>query len=370
MFNWLKKATGSSPTKATSQAPVNAPQDTPVPAVQRTAPSPPSAARPGPSWSPGGIGTDPEFNVQTATMRWIFSLGTAGGPPVSLGGLADAIERMSLDTTRAADWVPRVPKVLPGLLKSLRDEHSSAQDLAHQIEQDVVLVAEALKEANNSLHQRTTTVTQTSEAVRLLGSNGLRQLIARVAFRPVLGEGAGPLIRAGAPKVWQLSEACADCSKALAQARGVDPFEAFLAGLSLQVGHLVALRMSDRVAHLARPDPHGLGPRSLPVGEANTHASDNHAAQDMVHAMAILSHRVAARWELPENVVGAITAQADPVARSRWPAASELLGHAREAARLRVLDQAGKLPAPMAECCLYLPDDAQAWLLAPPKSRA
>jgi HD-like signal output (HDOD) protein len=105
------------------------------------------------------------------------------------------------------------------------------------------------------------------------------------------------------------------------------------------------------------------------VGEANTHASDNHAAQDMAHAMAILSHRVAARWELPDNVVGAITAQADPIAQSRWPAEGELLGVAQEAARLRVLDQAGKLPAPLADCCLYLPDDAQAWLLTPTKPK-
>lgn len=360
MFNWLQKWVGTAP----PPSPATLVADTTAPAPAPTATVPPPATE----WGPGGTSAA-DFNVQTATMRWVFSLGTVGGPPLSLGGLADAIERMSLDTTRAADWVPRVPSVLPGLLRSLRDEHSSAQDLAQQIEQDVVLVAEALKEANSALHQRTTTVTQTAEAVRLLGSHGLRLLIARVAFRPVLGDDAGPLIRAGAPKVWSLGEACAECSKALAPARGVDPFEAFLAGLSLQVGQLVALRMADRVAHLARPDPHGLGPRSVPVGEANTHASDNHAAQDMAHAMAILSHRVAARWELPDNVVGAITAQADPIAQSRWPAESELLGVAQEAARLRVLDQAGKLPAPLADCCLYLPDDAQAWLLTPPKSK-
>lgn len=367
MFNWLQKWVGSAPT----------PTPSPSVAPHNTAATPPTdaAAPPAPlavaatDWAPGGAGVA-DFNVQTASMRWVFSLGTVGGPQLSLGGLADAIERMSLDTTRAADWVPRVPSVLPGLLKSLRDEHSSAQDLALQIEQDVVLVAEALKEANSALHQRTTTVTQTSEAVRLLGSHGLRLLIARVAFRPVLGDDAGPLIRAGAPKVWAMGEACADCSKTLAPGRGVDPFEAFLSGLSLQVGQLVALRMSDRVAHLARPDPHGLGPRSMPVGEVNTHASDNHAAQDMAHAMAILSHRVAARWELPDNVVGAITAQADAVAQRRWPEAAELLGVAQEAARLRVLDQAGKLPAPLTDCCLHLPDDAQAWLLSPPKSKA
>lgn len=368
MFNWLRKWMGSATTPSPSQPGTS--HDVAVPpsatdaAVHTSPPLTAATERP-----PGGAALA-NFNVQTTAMRWVFSLGTVGGPQLSLGGLTDAIERMSLDATRAADWVPRVPSVLPGLLKSLRDEHSSDRDWALQIEQDVVLVAEALKEANSALHQRTTTVTQTSEAVRLLGSHGLRLLIARVAFRPVLGDDAGPLIRAGAPKVWSMGEACADCSKALAPGRGVDPFEAFLSGLSLQVGQLVALRMADRVAHLARPDPHGMGPRSVPVGEANTHASDNHAAQDMAHVMAILSHRVAARWDLPDNVVGVITAQVDAVARRRWPNAADLLGVAQEAARLRVLDQAGKLPAPLAECCLHLPDDAQAWLLSPPGSKA
>jgi HD-like signal output (HDOD) protein len=90
----------------------------------------------------------------------------------------------------------------------------------------------------------------------------------------------------------------------------------------------------------------------------------------MAYVMAILSHRVAARWDLPDNVVGVITAQADAVARHRWPDAAELLGVAQEAARLRVLDQAGKLPAPLADCCLHLPDDAKAWLLSPTGSKA
>ena len=248
MLNWLKKWGGTTPP---APAP-SVPKDATAPAA--SAPRPPA----GPSarvadWGNGGAG---DFNVQTTAMRWVFSMGTVGGPPLSMSGMADAIERMSLDTTRAADWVPRVPRVLPGLLRSLQNEHSSAQDLAQQIEQDVVLVAEALKEANSALHQRTTTVTQTTEAVRLLGSHGLRLLIARVAFRPVLGDDAGPLIRAGAPKVWSLGEACADCSKALAPARGVDPFEAFLAGLSLQVGHLCLLYTS--------PSPRDLSTSRMP----------------------------------------------------------------------------------------------------------
>lgn len=307
------------------------------------------------------------FNVQTTATRWVFSLPSDPAAPspahgLTLASLADAIERMSLDTTRAADWVPRVPAVLPGLLRSLRNEHSSAHDLATLIEQDVSLLAEALKEANSALYQRGEKVTQTEDAVRLIGSQGLRMLIARVAFRPVLGADAGPLMQAGAAHVWALGEACAHASRALAPARGVDPFEAFLSGLALNIGQLVALRMADRVAHLARQDAHGLGPRTVPVGERADTTSDNQAAQDIAHVVALLSHRVAARWELPDNVVGTLTAQTDPMARFQWPQAGELLSVAQEAARLKVLDEAGWLPAPLTECWHHLPEDAQHWL--------
>lgn len=308
-----------------------------------------------------------DFNVQTESLRWVYSLprGAATGPNgLTLGHVTDLVERMSLDVSRAADWVPRVPSVLPGLLRTLRNENSSAHDLAALIEQDVTLLAEALREANSALYQRDTPITQTEDAVRLLGSQGLRLLIARVAFRPVLGSDAGPLTQMGAGRVWALGEACAQACRALATGRGVDPFEAFLSGLALHVGLLVSLRMTDRVAHLARPDPHGLGPRRVLVDESPTAADQNQTAQDLMHLVALLSHRVAARWELPDNVVGTLTGLVDPLARQRWDAACELLEAGQEVARLLVLAEAGWLPAPLPECWGHLPPDAQQWLHA------
>lgn len=378
MINWFKKwlapdvpaplqATATSSTVTPPQPPGLASGQAGAPVATPPAPTPAAAAPSSPQPSPSLA----DFNAQTASLRWVFGLDEPGNAHgLTLDKLTDIVERMSLDASRAADWVPRVPAVLPGLLKSLRDEHSSASDLAAQIEQDVSLLAEALKVANSAIHQRTAPVTQTQEAVRLLGSHGLRLLIARVAFRPVLDQDAGPLTRVGAHRVWQLGEACADASKTLATARGLDPFEAFLAGLAFNVGLLVSLRMADRVAHLSQPDTHGLGPRSVPVGEDGVQRDDNHAAQDVSHAATILSHRVAARWELPENVVGAITAQVDPMAQRRWQAAGELLGVAQEAARLRALHEAGQLPGTLADCSLHLPDDARAWLLQPAPSAA
>lgn len=378
MFNWIHKLLGRPPAHpqpaeqvpqaVTSSIKDSDPSRPPAPA-RVTEPAQARVGQPG-SPQPDGLNLllpAADFNVQTAATRWVFSLddplsGDARSR-LTLTALADAVERLSLDTTRAADWVPRVPMVLPGLLKSLRNEHSSAQDLAALIEQDVTLLAEALKEANSAIYQRGETITQTTDVVRLLGNQGLRMLVARVAFRPVLGSDAGPLVQAGASRVWAIGDACAQASRDLAPARGVDPFEAFLSGLALNIGQLVALRMADRVAHLARQDAHGLGPRKVPVGELSDTLNDNQAAQDVAHMVALLSHRVAARWELPDNVVGVLTAQIDPVARIEWPQAADLLAVAQEAARLKSLHEAGQLPATLAECSHHLPDDARQWLL-------
>ena len=370
MSNWLKRLFGSEQAAAIKPAQVSAaPAPTPARAAEPAPPAPSPA-------DPQAANATPELDPADLGLQWVFSLHGHGashdGPhrSLTLGTLADAVERMSLDTTRAADWVPRVPTVLPGLLRSLRNENTSAQDLAQQIEQDVSLVAEALKVANSAQHQRATAVTTTEEAVRLLGSQGLRLLIARVAFRPVLGADAGPMTRMGAPRVWALGEACAQASRDLAPGRGLDPFEAFLSGLALNVGLMVALRMADRVSHLSRPDAHGLGPRSVPVGEGTQGLGLAHASFALEQAAARLSHRVAARWELPEDVVGTITAQVDRLAQTRWPQAADLLAVAQQAAWLRVLDDAKALPKPLAECAAHLPADAQEWLLKPTQTSA
>ena len=59
----------------------------------------------------------------------------------------DALEALVRSDMGGANLVPRVPAVIPQLLKSLRDESTSALDLARQISHDIVLVAEVIHEA-------------------------------------------------------------------------------------------------------------------------------------------------------------------------------------------------------------------------------
>lgn len=121
----------------------------------------------------------------------------------------------SIDIDRRAAAPPLVaasgfPEVIPRLLCSLRDEDVSTSELAQQVAQDVVLMAEIIREANSAYYRPMSPVKTVEAAIMMLGQNGLRMLLARVGFRPVIKQmGADGFSKRVAPQVWRQSEKCA-----------------------------------------------------------------------------------------------------------------------------------------------------------------
>lgn len=315
------------------------------------------------------------------SLQWVFGLGPpdAQPPPTpdapNLAMLHAAVQQMSQEAQRAADWVPSVPALLPRLLKSLEQDPSQAPDLARQLTQDPALLAEvweaARAAAKPSLFQgiapappQSSAALDPATAVAQLGLDGLRLAMASVAFKPTVGADAGPFTRQGVPRVHLLGQHCANACTALAQARGANAFAAFLSGWALHAGLLVALRMADRATPLFKPDPHGLSPRHLSLQTALPRTDGPDTPDLLNHVVIQLSLRVASRWELPSSVLGALKGLVDDDARAQWAEATALLSDAAQAARLRVLADLGWLDSPLATAAATLPDDARAWLLA------
>lgn len=280
MKNWFARLFGS----ARGGAP--APQDLP--------------AQPA---GPGAVAIPPRSedaapDLDLAFYRWLAGPCSAAG--VAGGALLiDELTRLAGQPEAAAGLVPRVPAVIPQLLRSLRDEASSAAGLARQLSQDAVLVAEVIREVNSPYYRPATPVRNIEGALLLLGQNGLRMLLARVAFRPVISMQPGQLARQLAPTLWNQSEKCALAASLLAPAHRADPFEAYLAGLMHNIGLLVALRVADQALPGALPD-------------------DDAFAAALLGAARLLSSRIAAEWDLPPAVACAI-AQPDgglPLARA------------------------------------------------------
>lgn len=275
----------------------------------------PAQSAPAPS---GVVNPPPLLDLDLAFYRWLVG-GSAhvGDAPEQL--IFNELGRLARQPEAAAELVPRVPAVIPQLLRSLRDEALPGAELARQVSQDVTLVAEVIREVNSPYYRPASRIVNIEGALMLLGQNGLRMLLARVAFRPVIGAQAGRLARQAAPQLWSQSEKCALAAGMAAPALGAGPFEAYLAGLMQNVGMIVAFRLIDQVA----------GTAPLPQSDA--------FARALLDSARSLSARIALLWELPPAVGQAILhagqAGATPLAQA--------LHQGDQLAKLRVLIDAG-----------------------------
>jgi HD-like signal output (HDOD) protein len=287
----------------------------------------PAASAPAPR-APGPSRLQPEPDRGHDFWRWLTAGAAATAPTAQalphaqlvLGEL-DRLVDAPLD---AAGLVPRVPDVIPQLLRSLRDESASSADLARQVARDPALVAELIREANSPFYRSSTQVRTIDAALLVLGRNGLRMLLARAAFRPLIGMQGGRHSRHAGPRIWNHTEQCALAASLLAPGMKADPFEAYLAGLMDDLGLIVALRLFDGM----------LETDALP--------------QDPVFVTALLARtralaaHIALQWELPPPIAAAILG-----AEGRGPSAGQplaiTLGRAEQLAQLALLLEAGAL---------------------------
>jgi len=281
------------------------------------APTPePGAAQLEAGRAPAADGTDALY------YRWLAGPARFDAPPDTERLILEQVRTLAQNPAVAAELVPRVPELIPKLLRSLRDESVTTGELAGQVAEDVVLVAEVLREANSAYYRPITPIKTLDAAIMLLGQNGLRMLLARVAFRPIIKLHEAGFARRAAPLVWNHSEKCAVAASLMASALAADIFESCLAGLMQDVGLIVAFRLADRVCQNGK----------VPASEA--------FGVELLSRSRQLSAVIARHWEFPERVVDAIAQAGAPGASSL----AQALAQGDRIAKLRLLIDAGKLP--------------------------
>lgn len=274
----------------------------------------------------------PRFALPPATIdamfyRWMTGAGEQETTSATGRVVLDELARLIASPSEGASLVPRVPAVIPELLRSLRDDTITSADLARQLSQDVVLVAEVIREVNSPYYHPTAPVRNLEGAVMLLGENGLRMLLARVSFRPIINMQSGNYARLVAPHVWRQAESCALAASLLSTRIGANPFEAYLAGLMQNVGLIVAFRLIDQLS----PD------QSLP-----------YSAEFCTHLFGdarVLSSRIATLWDFPEPVAAAIAEAGLPGAEGL----AQALAYGDQVAKLRMMVDAGQLEPSIAD---------------------
>lgn len=280
----------------------------------------------------------PEVARQPATIteidaiyyRWLAAAGSAQAPAEAEQQILDELARLVREPVAGAALIPRIPAIIPQLMRTLQDENMSAAKLSAQLAQDVLLVAEVYREANrpcyHSRYNASPSINNMEGAIMLLGQNGMRMLLARVAFRPIVSMQSGGLTIRTAPLIWRQSEKCALAANLVAPAMQANAFDAYLAGLMANVGLVVAFRLIDQMH----------APDAFPQ-------SDAFIAQVFAQAR-ILSVRIAELWEFPASVTRAI-GQAGAAADADADPQAQALALGERLSKLRMLVDTGRFPA-------------------------
>jgi HD-like signal output (HDOD) protein len=203
--------------------------------------------------------------------------------------VATALETAATDPR----YAPRRPMLLPQLLNAVGDGDTSRGELARMIARDPALVGSLLRLANSSVYRRTAQPIESVErAVTVMGTQGIRSLIAAALVQPVFRASGG---QGGKfPEVvWEHTYRAAAAAEVHALAEGADAFAAQLLALVTGLAALVVFRVAaDQLAQRAPTSRDAAAIAAL---------LDNHTAD--------VALRIAASWELSPEFLEALEEQ-------------------------------------------------------------
>lgn len=184
--------------------------------------------------------------------------------------------------------VPRLPAVIPKLMRSLRDPDASTKDYLELIKKDPLLLAAVLKQANSVAYktQRSEPV-DIEQAVVTVGIDGLRQVLSSAVMKPMIAT-SNPAFNGFGEQLWEHSLRCAYLCEILAPKHSMVPYHGYLLGLTHSMGHIT---LFNEVCKL------------LPVKKVQ---SEQFRAELLLNPILAygeeLSFLIAESWELPSEV--------------------------------------------------------------------
>lgn len=233
---------------------------------------------------------------------------------------------------------PRRPSLLPQLIRAVNDDDAPRRELAAIIRRDPSLVGNLLEMANSSFYRVTERpVESIDRAVVLLGSEGIRSLIAAAALQPIF-RAAGELFPRFAQTVWE--HAWRSANAAVVHAAMVEKADAFAAELLSLVWGLADVVLFR--ATLERYGKVASGRRLRPDAAVIAALLDSQSAH--------VASRIGTSWELSAGSLAALAQQADPAEPAAPLARSLRFG--RIVGALAVLHINGAIDEPTARASL------------------
>src|SRR6185295_12483832 len=186
------------------------------------------------------------------------------------------------------------PMLLPQLLRAVSDSDTSRRELSTMIAKDPALVGSLLKLANSQYYRASSQpVESVDRAVAVIGTEGIRSLIAAAVVQPVFQISGGTF--AQFPEVvWEHTFLAANAAETYAAVVvNSDPFAAQLLALLNGLGAIVVFRMAlDQYAarSLLKPDAATI------IELLNLHSAN-------------VARSIAASWDLSGRILAALEDQ-------------------------------------------------------------
>jgi HD-like signal output (HDOD) protein len=191
-------------------------------------------------------------------------------------------------------YTPRRPSLLPQLLEAVNDEDASLRALSRIISQDPALTGDLLRTSNRALYRVSGSPVESIErACAMLGTQGLRTLIAASLVKPLAGEQSGAASGRFGELTWEHSICSASAAEAwAARAQDCDPFTAHLLGLMHGLGDVAVYRVVRDV-----------------IGQQKAAHSSALIAHALATQGAVTARRIASSWGLSDRTQEALEAQ-------------------------------------------------------------
>jgi HD-like signal output (HDOD) protein len=262
---------------------------------------PVAAPLPQPDPEPVGEVTSGAQHVTAATgivadecLKLAFSVAHFDYPIVSehaevLKNVAAALD----ESVHQREYFPRRPMQLPKLLRALNDDEAARKDLVRLILEDPTLAGSVLQRANSAFHRVSPEpVENIDRAVMLLGTEGLRALMAAAILQPVFHVPRG-YFENFAEVTWGQAERTSLAAEKYARLTGADPFVAQILGLITMLAHIVLFRLT--------MDKYRDQPNVLPRADVFITVIKEHRAR--------MAGLIAKTWELSEVSLKALQDQ-------------------------------------------------------------
>lgn len=205
-----------------------------------------------------------------------------------------AAERALETAATEPKYAPRRPMLLPQLLRAVSDNDTSRRELSTMIAKDPALVGSLLKLANSQFYRVSAQpVESVDRAVAVIGTEGIRSLIAAALVQPVFRVSGGAF--AQFPEVvWEHTFLSANAAETYAAVvANTDPFAAQLLALVNGLGGIVVFRVA--------LDQYSMRPGTVPDAATIVALLEANTAR--------VARSIAASWDLSGRILAAFEDQ-------------------------------------------------------------